>query len=154
MLKKMQKTLFTEKIPAILCAAACLASVFMGFALGYAFLGLREPVLAYGDTTAVYQADTPPLAVVCVLDDQITQSPAQSSDEFAENGQEATHLYVVTILGGYIAIYHAEENGGGLKEVTTTAVGTLAPEELERLEAGIKIYSDKALALILQDYGS
>ena len=153
MLKKIQKALITEKIPAILCAAACLASVSMGFVLGYAFFG-SEPILAYGDTTAEYHASAPPLAVVCVYDAPIIQSPAQATDEPAEGGQVATHLYVVTILGGYIAVYHSEESGGGLKEVTTTAVGTLAPEELERLQAGIKIYSDKALALILQDYGS
>jgi len=158
MLEKMQKALIKERIPVVLCAAACLASVFMGFVLGYAFFD-SGPSLVYGDTAAVYQSGIPPLVItspeINAYDLELpTQSSAQPYNEPAAGSQAASHLYVVTVLGGYIAIYHAEESGGGLKEVTSTAVGNLAPEELELLQAGIKIYSDEALVLILQDYGS
>jgi len=153
MVEKIKKALITEKIPAILCAMACIASAFMGFVFGYIFLGLGEPILAYGETPTVYQAGVPYLAVNPTLECPV-QAPAQVCDEPATEGFVTSHIYIVTLLGGYIAIYHAEENGGGLKEVTSISVGNLDLEEQAQLLAGIKIYSDEALALILQDYGS
>ena len=156
---KIKNALVIEKIPAILCATACLASVFMGFVLGYAFSGLSEPVLAYDDTSSVYQAQagTPPFVVIHPEPNgpyPPLPNHAYEYDGLPPDSQPASHLYVVTIVGGYIAVYYAEENGGGLKEVTNTAVGNLAPEEKEQLMAGVKIYSDEALVMILQDYGS
>ena len=154
MYKKIKDALILEKVPGIVCAIACLASVFMGFVLGYVVLDTGETLLAYEDTAAVYQAVTPHLAAVPEYNYQPEQSPTAEYNVPLVDNQTDSYLYVVTILGGYIAIYHAEKYGGGLKEITSTAVGALAPEELERLSIGIKIYSDEALAMILQDYGS
>jgi len=154
MLDNMKRILILEKIPAIVCAFACMASVLMGFVLGYVFFGVGEPVLAYGDTPVIYQAYAPSFTSDYPPDSESPYSPANVYDMPIIEAQEASHLYVVTVLGGYIAIYYAEDYGGRLKEVTSTTVGTLSPEELERLAAGIKIYSDEALALILQDYSS
>jgi len=151
MTTKIKNALITEKIPAALCVAACIASIFMGFVLGHIFWGVGEPVYAHDDSAAVYQSTAPHLAVYPEL--YATPAPTQqpACGEPAAPDPEVSHLYVVTILDGYLAIYHA---GGGLKEVTSTAVGNLDPDERERLVAGVKVYSDEALAMILQDYGS
>jgi len=154
MLGKIKNALFIEKIPAIVCAIACLTSVFLGFVLGYIFFVPGELTLAYEDTAAVYKAGYPYVAAIHPeLSDPPVQSKTPAYDQPIIDNQPS-HLYIVTIIGGYIAIYHAEENGGGLKEVTSTSVGTLAPEELALLTTGIKIYSEEALARILQDYSS
>jgi len=155
MFDKLKKVLFLEKIPGIVCAMACLASALAGFTVGYIFLVPGEPLVVYGDTAAVYQPGVPYLAAVPELNaplPELNQEPVHNN--FTAEDPVASHLYIVTILGGYIAIYHAEAYGGGLKEVTSTAIGALAPEEQERLAEGIKIYTEEALAMILQDYGS
>ncbi|MCL2404171.1 MAG: hypothetical protein FWC92_01360 [Defluviitaleaceae bacterium] len=153
MLKKILKAFVMEKVPVVVCAVACIASALMGIAVGYLLNGISEQVLAYGDY-AVYQPNTTHMAAVAELYEPPTLSHELIYDEPTTNNHVTSHMYVVTILGGYIAIYHAEEHGGGLKEITSTTVGNLDPEEQQRLEEGIKIYSDEALALILQDYGS
>jgi len=156
MLYKVKNALISERIPGIVCAMACITSVILGFTIGHIVSGSGENLLAYDDAAAVYQPGTPYLAAMPEFDDlpMIGQAPTPEYDNPVMDSPVAAHLYVVTILGEYIAIYHAEEYGGGLKEVTSTSVGALAPEEIERLATGIKIYSDEALAMILQDYGS
>jgi len=156
MFNKIRKALVSEKIPAVVCAMACLVSVLMGFTIGYLFVYPSEPLLAYGDTATVYKSGTPHMATVYEFANPPAQYPETVYEEPVLESEDpvASHIYVVTIWGGYIAIYHAQGYGGGLIEVTSTAVGMLAPEELERLAEGIKIYSDEDLARILQDYGS
>jgi len=154
MRENIKKVLIAEKIPVIVCAAACLTSVFLGFVFGFIFWGQVEPLLVYGETSAVYQPSTPHLATVPEGNYQPAKTPVPAPENAAADSRAASHLYVVTVLGGYIAIFHADENGGGLKEITGTAVGALSAEELEQLTEGIKIYSEEALSLILQDYGS
>ena len=153
-LYKIKRALVSEKIPGIVCAMACITSVILGFTIGYVISGPGEILYAYDDTTTVYQPGMPYLATMPEFNDLLVESQVPEYDNPVVVGPVATHLYVVTILGDYIAIYHAEEYGGGLKEVTSTSIGALAPEELERLAVGIKIYSEEALAMILQDYGS
>jgi len=151
MLKKLNKLLLLEKIPPIVCLMACTASVLMGFAVGYVFFGPGE-YLAYADSADTYQphqAEAPNMAGI-YIEAPIPPSPQQPEPDL----EEEAYLYLVTTMDGYIVIYHASENGGGMKEMTSTTVGSLAPEELERLTKGIKIYSDEALARLLQDYGS
>jgi len=80
--------------------------------------------------------------------------PGANSTRATTDGSNAQYMYVVTVIDGYIVVFHSEVYGGGLKERTSTAVGALHPEELARLTSGIKVYSDEALARILQDYGS
>lgn len=157
MLGKIKKTLILEKIPAIVCAMACMASVLMGFMLGYIFFSSGEPVVVYADANPAYQssdhhiAHPPPQLNYVPIQNPVS---AYNHHHVQDEPMMASHLYIITALDGYIAIYYAEQYGGGLKELTSTAVGTLAPEELEQLQIGIKIYSDEALARILQDYGS
>ena len=146
MLNKFKRIMILEKIPGAVCAAACVASVLMGFSIGYMVFSTGEPVLAYGDagppSASYISAVTPELPGV------------ETPETTPPPPPEAGHMFVVTVLDGYIVIYHSQENGGGLKEVTSTIVDALAPEEQEQLKNGIKIYSEEDLARILQDYGS
>ena len=151
MIAALKKILITERIPPIVCMTACLASVLMGFMLGYIFFVPGEYTLAYADAVTPYQMEEPyHTAAAPEIFYPYMLGPAESQPE----EEPCSHLYVVTTLGGYLVVYHADKNGGGIKEVTSTAVGALAPEELERLKIGIRVYSDEALARILQDYGS
>jgi len=148
---KIKNVLLSEKIPGAVCALACMFSVFFGFGMGYVVFGMGEPAVAYASEADLYQAGMPHMAVMPELYElQTTENMYPPPNE----EQMMTHLYVVTTLDGYIVIYHATENGGEIKELTSTSVCALAPEELERLNAGILIYTDEALARILQDYGS
>ena len=152
MFDKIKKTLFLEKIPMIVCMMACVTSIFFGFTLGYVFLGQGESLVVYADT-----AHNPPESIHLAeinSEPHNRENPPQAYSSPMPVTHNDSYLYLVTALDGYIVVYYAMENGGGLKEVTSTAIGALALEEQERLKAGIRIYSDEALALILQDYGS
>jgi len=154
-MERISKFLLSEKIPTIVCATACMVSVLVGFVMGHIFFGAGGNTLAYADTSAVYQSDTPYFAAVQPQAyDLPTQYYAPAYNQPAPDEELPAHLYVVTTLDGYLVVYHADKHGGGIKEMTSTFVGALTPEELERLAAGIRIYSDEALARILQDYGS
>ena len=64
-------------------------------------------------------------------------------------------IYIVGIADGVIAVFHAmAEEGKELRELTTTPIGAITPEERHRLSRGIPIYSEEQLLRILQDYGS
>ena len=154
MLGKIKKNLISEKIPAIVCMTACMASVLMGFVLGYAFFGMGEPVLVYGDAAENRQYAPHMAALSPEVYELPMQNPGRVISPSALDNGATGHLYVVTVMDGYIAVYHSEERGGGLKEVTSTAIDALPAEEQERLMAGIHVYSDEELAWILQDYGS
>ena len=152
---KISHFLISERIPTIVCASACMASILVGFIMGYIFFGADGNYPAYADTATVYQAGAPYLPVSYY--DSFEPPAQQSAPPYNHPGPDddaSTHLFVVTTLDGYLVVYHADEYGGGLKEMTNTHVGALAPEELERLTIGIRIYSDEELVRILQDYGS
>jgi len=149
---KFKKVLLSDKIPGILCAFACIISVAAGFGLGYVYFErVHEPSTVYAaEAIYSYQADNPFVASI-PLD---MYEPAIAEYHHPPEEETVSHLYVVTTLDGYIVVYHSMENGGGILELTSTSVCMLAPEELELLNAGIRIYTDEALARILQDYGS
>ena len=152
---KISHFLISEKIPTIVCASACMASVLVGFMMGYIFFGASANNPVYADTTAVYQSGTPYLTVSYYDSFEPSAQPPSSPYVQPDPAVDTpSHLFVVTMLNGYLVVYHADEYGGGLKERTNTFVGALAPEELERLTVGIRIYSDEELVRILQDYGS
>ena len=143
MLNKMKKTLFSEKVPTIICAMACIVSLMMGFTLGYLFTVQGEYYVAYAEAAPPNQS--PFVAVIPETQPPPTETPPPEPEQ---------HLYIVTTTNGYLAIYHSENNGGGLKELTTTTVCALPREEQEALKAGIRIYTEEALVRLLQDYGS
>ncbi|MCL2571438.1 MAG: hypothetical protein FWE11_03465 [Defluviitaleaceae bacterium] len=145
MLRKINKALFLDKIPTIVCMLACTASVFMGFAIGYVFFGSGDYYLAYAETPNQYNG--PDTVIHSDISIPIIEEP-ESTPEADEATQE--YLYVVSTMDGYLVVHHP----GGAVEMTSTQVGALAPEELEQLVVGIRVYTDEALARILQDYGS
>ena len=147
MLRKINKALFLDKIPTIVCMLACTASVFMGFAIGYVFFGSGDYYLAYAETPGQYYAETPNAVLPSDINITAIEEP-EPTPEANEATQE--YLYVVTTMDGYIVVHHP----GGIVEMTSTQVGALAPEELEQLALGIRVYTDEALVRILQDYGS
>ena len=149
---EIRKALFSEKIPTIMCLIACTASIFMGFAAGYVIFASEEDYFVYADTGSPYQADsnitTDTPTIYDLLDEPLV------FDRQVPHDATPTYLYVVTVLDGYIVVYHAPGFGGGIKELTSTPIGALEQEELERLIAGVRVYSDEALVRVLQDYGS
>ena len=65
------------------------------------------------------------------------------------------HYYIVGVKDGYIAVfYQFPVNGTNLKEITDTPVSALSARERQRLEDGIEITGEAALARIMEDYGS
>ena len=150
-MRNFKKMMLSEKVPWIVCAVACMASVLMGFALGFIVFGPVQQTVAYADTAAVHYLSEPYFAPI---NPENCMPPVAEYSQPAEYEPPASHLYVVTMLDGYIVVYYAEENGGGIKELTNTFAGALATEEQERLAMGIRIYTDEELARILQDYGS
>ena len=146
---RLRKSLFTEKIPGIVCTVACMVSVLMGFGLGYIYFGASE--IVYAADTVHHKPNN--ITTAIIPSEQYEPEAYQLSVPY--DSEDATHpLYIVTTLDGYIVIYHAKENGGEIKELTSTSVCMLTTEELEQLQYGIEIYSEEALARILQDYGS
>ena len=149
------RMLIVEKIPGIVCVVACMASVLMGFGVGFIVFGIDE-TMAYADTATVYQAGAPYHDVIYYDVDrygeyeplEITRLP------YAFNEALDNHLYLVTISDGYIVVYNSESNGGGVKMSTNTYVGALSTEDQERLLYGIRVYTDEELVRILQNYGS
>lgn len=56
---------------------------------------------------------------------------------------------------GFVAIfYNNEEDVTKVKEVTETPISSLPPEERNKLEKGIKVYSEDELIRMLEDYTS
>ena len=152
MLKRIYQTLFSEKIPTIICLLACTASVFMGFAIGYILFTSGENTLVYADTGPPFQAESTYQTTSPEIHDEIL--PDAIYHRQVPHEETPSYLYVVSVLDGYVVVYHAPGFGGGIKELTNTPISTLGLEELDQLTAGIKIYSDEALARILQDFGS
>ena len=145
------KMLIAEKIPGIFCAVACMASVLIGFGVGYMVFGPIDEALAYADTKTVHQAGAPYYEAVNYMEymqQEILCSP------YAYDEALDIHLYVVKILDGYITVYYSEHNGGGIKVFTNIHAGALSREDQDSLIQGIRVYSEEELVRILQDYGS
>ena len=155
-----------EKLKKMIFPAACVLSALLGITTGYLVFGRAGPVQAEARVYAAYTTDDLVLAALYPEyyeyrpdipgpdTRSINRGTFTRSSPVEEPQELPTHRYVVTTQDGYIVVLHAEAYGGGVKEITSTAVGALAPEELTRLSDGIHIYSDEALARILQDYGS
>ncbi|HOA82183.1 MAG TPA: BofC C-terminal domain-containing protein, partial [Defluviitaleaceae bacterium] len=63
--------------------------------------------------------------------------------------------YVLGVHDGFVAIfYNNEEDVTKVKEVTETPIPSLPPEERNKLEKGIKVYSEDELIRMLEDYTS
>ncbi|NLJ88478.1 MAG: hypothetical protein GX327_06845 [Epulopiscium sp.] len=63
--------------------------------------------------------------------------------------------YVLGVHDGFVAIfYNNEEDVTKVKEVTETPISSLPPEERNKLEKGIKVYSEDELIRMLEDYTS
>ncbi|MDD3571092.1 MAG: BofC C-terminal domain-containing protein [Lachnospiraceae bacterium] len=68
---------------------------------------------------------------------------------------ESQQRYVVGQKDGYVAVYYEEEQDGvSLKEITGISVDGLSEDEKIRLNQGIKIVGDEALARTLENYSS
>jgi len=149
MLRKLGNILFSEKIPAMICLLACTASILMGFGVGYILFAPGESTVVYAEAGPLYQAEilTPNTEASETLPDAVYY-------RHIPHEESPSYLYVVSIMDGYVVVYHAPGFGGEIKEVTNTPIGALDSEELDQLIAGIKIYSDEALARVLQDFGS
>ena len=137
-----------EKNWHIIALAACLTSIMLGIVFGY-FISGRNLVIAL--------ETMPELEYEVILEATDTHAMPDVIDDITipvYAGTPPTHRYVVTVVDGFVAVFYASHTGGALKEVTTAAAHALSAYELEQLEAGIFIYTEEALARILQDYGS
>jgi len=141
-----EKTIL-EKNWHIFALVACLASILLGTLFGYS-ISIRNLVIAHESTPDVEYHAVIEAAYINIP----TMIDATPSPVYADT--TPTHRYVVTVVDGFVAVFYAAHSGGALKEITTYAVNTFPSYDLERLEAGIFIYSEEALARILQDYGS
>ena len=139
-----------ERNQLFLILGACLLSIMLGVGFGYVIFG--------GATVraSIYAGPrTPDMGAVPVISGKAYEIVAEvenAAQELEEAG--ATHRYVVTVVDGYIAVFYADHAGGKMKELTTTPAAGLPYTDRARLLEGIYIYSEEALARILQDYGS
>jgi len=134
---------------------ACTAALFFGLGVGYLLFsgatGLGAAyVQAYSPPTDMMYASTSviPAAEYAPF---LPMAPG-STDRADAAPPPIPHRYIVTMVDGFIAVVDAQE--GVLLELTTTPTSTFSIYDLDRLRNGIRIYTDEALARILQDYGS
>jgi hypothetical protein len=123
----------------ILIITACVLSVLSGLAFGY---------LLFGGASVNANIHTRADEVVPTSG---TVNEVVTIDGFAE---DVLPRYVVTAVNGYVAVFYADHAGGGIMETTTIPLNVLPEYDILRLTQGIYIYTDEALARILQDYGS
>jgi len=137
-----------EKNWHVFALAACLASVVLGMLFGY-FISGRSLVIAHNPLPEPLEYEAAIEAVYLDIPEVIAPPilPAYTQTE-------PTYRYVVTVVDGFVAVFYAAHTGGALKEMTTSPVSTLPAYDQQRLQAGILIYNEEALARILQDYGS
>jgi hypothetical protein len=139
-----------EKKLYVLVIGSCVLSILLGVGFGYLIFGgasVNASIYAGARTDAA-------VPVVSGSVNQVVSAVASSVGEENFPVGEAMHHYVVTIIDGYIAVFYAEHNGGDIKEMTTVPANVLPAADIERLQEGIRIYNEEALARILQDYGS
>ncbi|MCL2188032.1 MAG: hypothetical protein FWC16_03155 [Defluviitaleaceae bacterium] len=137
-----------ERNQLFLVLGACMLSILLGVAFGYVmFGGATVRASIYAGTRA---HGTVPVVSGTVYE---VVAAAEEAEEVLLISEE-THRYVVTMLDGYIAVFYAEHEGGGLMELTTTPADVLPYTDRARLQEGIRIYCEESLARLLQDYGS
>jgi len=141
---------YSEKKFYALIIGACVASVLLGLAFGYLFFSrsMTYTIDAAEMPATVYHA------AVGVPDPARAETLPAASAAVVVADEAPSHRYVVKIVDGYIAVFYADHAGGGLKELTTVPANPLPEADLTELAAGIYIYTEEALARILQDYGS
>lgn len=119
-----------RKIQYAFALGVCTASIVVGGTLGYFVFG---PMGVSADAEEICYAPLEEYYVPC-----LTYEPAKPA-------------YILTVSDGYIVVLGPDEE---LWETTPTPVNALPPEEQQRLEEGIRLYSEEALIRILEDYGS
>jgi len=83
-----------------------------------------------------------------------TSPPALRREYFPE-AEPAKPRYLLGTDHGFVAVFSiSDSNTQILIERTNTPEIALSPEERERLESGIFIYTEEQLVKALQDYGS
>ncbi|MCL2500202.1 MAG: hypothetical protein FWE90_07680 [Defluviitaleaceae bacterium] len=123
---------------------SCVLSVMLGIGFGYLLFG-GASVNASIYTGSVTQDAVP------VASGTIHEITAAVSDD---EETLPVHRYVVTVVDGYVTVFYADHAGGDIKEATTTPVNVLPAADIERLQEGIRVYTEEALSRLLQDYGS
>ena len=69
--------------------------------------------------------------------------------------EKSNQYYILSEQNGYIAVFYKfPVNGTNLKEITSTHINALPPEEKARIATGIEVEGENALMKILEDYGS
>ncbi|MCL2605079.1 MAG: hypothetical protein FWD90_11430 [Defluviitaleaceae bacterium] len=129
----------------VLIIGSCFISVLLGIGFGYLLFGGASVNASIYPGTAVYST----VPAVSGTINEILPAVQSGNDDELPN-----HRYVVTVVDGYITVFYADHNGGRIKEATTTPANALPAADIERLQEGIRIYTEEALARILQDYGS
>ena len=141
-----------DKYMTMILTGACTLALFLGIVLGYLIFG-GDPNMAHARDYAQAQQGATVYTAAAITPTAEDTPFNRSTNELADaQSPPETHRYIVTTVDGYIAVFQAED--GNLVEVTTTPTSTFSLYELERLRNGIRIYTDEALARILQDYGS
>jgi len=140
-----------EKKLYALVIGACVLSIVLGVAFGYLiFGGATVNASIYAGSQVQGEPFTVPLISGKASE---VMDIAQETAGFLPSDNEA-HRYIVTVLDGYITVFYADHIGGGVKEKTTSPADVLPSTDIQRLQEGIRIYTEEALARILQDYGS
>ncbi|MCL2839673.1 MAG: BofC C-terminal domain-containing protein [Defluviitaleaceae bacterium] len=130
----------------------CTISALTGIGLGYFFFG--PATISASESTSAVKYEVFPKYIPIDSEPELMQAYS-TINPTPEPLPIPSHLFVVSIYDGYIAVYHSAPEGKGiLKEVTTTKINALPLIEQVRLEQGINIYTEEALIRILEDYGS
>jgi len=65
-----------------------------------------------------------------------------------------TRQYIISIYGGFVAIFHDNGDDITMKELTSRPISALLPEEQQRLVEGIRVTGNDELLRALEDFGS
>ena len=142
----------------VLFAGACALSLLFGLGLGYFVFG------GAAVSANIYMGAPPPTAQGMHLPGAVNPvfsvigNPEPGDVDFSETvpvyNEETAHRYLVTVVDGYVTVFYANPEGNRLKVATTIPADGLSAPDQSQLEAGIKVYTERELSLLLQDYGS
>jgi hypothetical protein len=135
----------TEKKIYTIIIGSCVLSVLLGVGFGYLIFGGASV------NATLYTGNTTQASVPAISSGTLSEIIASQPDN---DDAPPSHRYLVTVVDGYITVFYADHTGGGLKETTTSPAYILPSADLERLQEGIRVYTEEALARVLQDYGS
>jgi len=148
-----------KKYSYLFFAGSCILSLLFGLGLGYLLFGGATV------TASIYTGNPPHAAqhdfylpgatnpVFSAINNEATPEVDESVPVYAEADAPA-HRYLVTVVDGYVTVFYANPEGNRLKVSTTIPADGLSAPDKSQLEAGIKIYTERELSLLLQDYGS